>query len=70
MTADYEAFVRRYEMLKRLYFSRASDPQYDEDGQELPSAALNKQQIVDIFLKQMKVHVPRTPQDQISFLVS
>lgn len=68
MMADGEQLVKRYETLKRLYFSHLSDPQYDEDGEEVPSAYPTKAQIVEIFMKQMGVHVPRSPTDPISFL--
>jgi hypothetical protein len=66
--ADYELFVRRYEELKKLYFSPKSDPKFDSDGQEMPSAYLTKSQIVEILTKQMRVSVPTHRQDPIRFL--
>lgn len=68
MEGNYEQLVKRYETLKKLYFSHLSDPRYDEDGEELPSPYPTKSQIVEMFMKQMGVHVPRSPTDPITFL--
>jgi hypothetical protein len=65
---DYDAFVKRYEELKALYFSPKSNPKYDEDGEEIPSPFMAKDQIVKIFLEQMRVHVPTHRQDKPRFL--
>lgn len=67
---DYEQFLRRYEELKRLYFSPKSDPRYDSDGEELPSAFLQKDQIVRIFTQEMRVAVPTSVIDPPRFLVN
>ena len=65
---SYEQFLRRYESLKALYFSPKSNPQYDEEGEELPSAFMSKVQITRIFLEEMKCHVPSHRQDPPRFL--
>jgi hypothetical protein len=62
--ASFDQFINRYEKLKQLYFSRNSDLKY-EDGQIVPSAFLNKSQIVEIFQKQMKVQLPTGPNDKV-----
>jgi uncharacterized protein (DUF1800 family) len=65
---SYEQFLKRYESLKALYFSPKSNPQYDDDGEELPSAFMSKTQITRIFLEEMKCHVPSHRQDPPKFL--
>lgn len=67
---DYDIFLRRYEELKRLYFSPKSDPRYDSDGEEIPSAFLQKDQIVRIFTQEMRVAVPTSVTDQPRFLMN
>jgi hypothetical protein len=68
MQGSYEQFLRRYEDLKALYFSPKSNPQYDDDGEELPSSYMSKVQITKIFLEEMRVQVPSHRQDPPRFL--
>jgi hypothetical protein len=67
-SASYEQFLNRYESLKALYFSPKSNPRYDEEGEEIPSAFMTKTQITRIFLEEMKCHVPTHRQDPPKFL--
>lgn len=67
-SASYEQFLKRYESLKALYFSPKSNPQFDSDGEELPSAFMSKTQITRVFLEEMKCHVPSHRQDPPKFL--
>lgn len=53
-------FIRRFEMLKKQYFA-PSKVEYDDDGQEIPSAFMSKAQIVEIFEKSMNLELPMHP---------
>jgi len=66
--ASYESFLRRYNDLKKLYFSPKSNPQFDEEGDEVPSAHMSKAQICRVFLEEMRVNVPTHRQDPPRFL--
>lgn len=66
--ASYDQFLARYNNLKALYFSPRSNPQYDEDGEEIPSPFMGKSQICKIFLEEMRVQVPSHRQDPPTFL--
>lgn len=65
--ADQEHMQRRYEQLKRWYFSPLSNKQYDEDGQELPGTIPNKSQIVQMF-ETMGVELPTSPNDPLTII--
>jgi hypothetical protein len=66
--ADYSQFLARYNNLKALYFSPKSNPQYDDEGGEVPSAFMSKSQICKLFLEEMRVQVPSHRLDPPKFL--
>lgn len=62
--SGYDAMLKRYEQLKRWYFSPLSNKQYDEEGQELPNTVPGKHQIVQMF-ETMGVELPTSPNDEM-----
>lgn len=68
MQGSYEMFLRRYEELKALYFSPRSLPQFDDDGEEIPTPYMKRDQIIKIFMDEMKVQPPTHRQDPPRFL--
>ena len=61
---SYEIMKRRYEQLKKLYFSPQSSSYGDDE--EGPSAMMNRTQIVQMF-ENMGVELPLTPNDEMKF---
>jgi hypothetical protein len=67
-TAEYSQFEQRYLHLRKLFFSPLSESQYDDEGEEIPSAHPNKGAIIEMFMK-MGVQVPHHPEFPLTPIV-
>jgi hypothetical protein len=63
--APYSALLQRYEALKKQYFTQ-SGKQYDDEGQEMPSA-FDRGQLVQQF-ENMGVELPLSPNYPLTFV--
>lgn len=59
----YEQMQKRYRRLCHMYFN-PKPPQYDEDGELIPSTEPTRSQIVQMF-EQMGVELPMSPNTQM-----
>lgn len=65
--SDPNILFTRYELLKKQYFSSAANPQYDEEGEELPNA-ISRSYIIAQF-EQMGCQLPLSPTQEFTPMV-